>query len=119
MRAFPIDDTMHRAWWQSSIIPCSQRPHLVELIQLISHHLDRSDLADVTELEERLERGSVGIIALDPSMECLPGDPRHLRQARVGLVVFQVGCITGLLSQAPDMFKWECAGEPPEQAESR
>ena len=62
------------------------------MIQLIPHHLYRSDFADVTELEERLERGSVGIIALDPSVECLPCDPSHSRQFRGGLVCFQIGC---------------------------
>src|SRR6266566_503364 len=66
--------------------------HLSKMIQLILHHLYRGHLATITKFQEGLERGCVGIIEVNPAVECLPCNPCHSCQFRVDVVFCKIGC---------------------------
>src|SRR6266699_4269643 len=51
---------------------------LLELIELTMHHLERSDLTYITQLENRFERWAVGISRIYPPIENRPVNACHL-----------------------------------------
>jgi len=57
---------------------CSCLKGLLELIELTMHHLERSDLTHITQLENRFERWAVGISRIYPPIENRPVNACHL-----------------------------------------